>query len=99
MGSTTFPGLVSQKVAPPTKEEITKAMSIVQYPPLADAPPEVLAQGTMFPVAQVLWIDERHQRYFFVRLNPNLRFTDSQLGLDGSKNQDAGVWKEHKFGE
>ena len=99
MGSTTFPGLVSQKVTPPTVEEITKAISIVQYPPLMEAHPDVLAQRTMFPAVQVLWVEENKTTYYFVRLNPNLRPPDAQLTLDGSKNPEAGIWKDRKYGD
>ena len=95
MGSNTFLGLVSQRVSPPTKEELCKAISIVQYPPVPDSSPEVLAQGSMYPAVQVLWVTEHSQTYYFVRLHPNLRFKDSALGLDGSTCSDV-TWKSRR---
>ena len=86
MGSNIFPSLVANRVQPPNNKEVFKAISIVQYPPVADADPEVLAQGTMYPAVQVLWVKEGTQMYFFVRLHPNLRFKDSHLLLGGSKS-------------
>ena len=64
MGSNTFLGLVSNRAPPPTKAEVIKAISIVQYPPIPDSDPEVLAQGSMYPAVQVLWVQENTQTYF-----------------------------------
>ena len=95
MGSNTFLGLVSLRVTPPSKEELFKAISIVQYPPVPDSPPEVLAQTTMYPAVQVLWVNSQSQTYYFVRLHPNLRFPDSGLGLGGSKKPNS-TWKSRR---
>ena len=86
MGSNCFLSLVSNRVPPVTNKEVFKAISIVQYPPTADSDPEVLAQGTMYPAVQVLWVKEGTQMRFFVRLHPNIRFKDSHLLLDGTKS-------------
>ena len=95
MGSNNFLGLVSHRMAPPTKEELFKAISIVQYPPVPDSSPEALAQESMYPAVQVLWVTEHSQTYYFVRLRPNLRFKDSLLALDGTKGGEA-PWKTRR---
>ena len=85
MVSDMFMALATLKISPPDQEDVIKAISIVQYPPVPDAPQEVLHQNSMYPLAQVFQHRHEGQTYGLVRLHPNLRYSDAALGLDGTK--------------
>ena len=95
MGSDCFLNLVSIKLAPPDLEDVIKAISTVQYPPVPDVAPEVLQQNSMYPLVQVYQHRHEGSTFWFVRLHPNLRYSDSALGLDGTKTAD---WKKQSWG-
>ena len=98
MGSDLFLNLVSIKLAPPELEDVAKAISIVQYPPVPDVAPEVLHQNSMYPLVQVYQQRFEGSTYWFVRLHPNLRYSDSALGLDGTKTGTKPAdWKKQSW--
>ena len=99
MGSDTFMMLTSLKLAPPDIEDVIKAISIVQYPPVPDVAQEVLQQNSMYPVVQVLQQRQEGHTFWFVRLHPNLRYPDAALGLDGTKTGTKPAdWKKQSWG-
>ena len=94
MGSKTFLSLVHNKLFVREVEDIYKAMSIVQYPPVPESPPEVIQQYTMCPMVQVFWIQKAGIDHWFVRLHPYLRYADSTVGLDGTQLSWHAEWRK-----
>ena len=75
-------------------EDIHKAMSTVQYPPVPESPPEVTQQYTMSPMVQVYWTQKDGAEFWFVRLHPCLRYADSTMALDGTQISWKADWKK-----
>jgi hypothetical protein len=67
MGSTTVLSLVANKINVAGPDDAFKAMSIAQFPPVPESPPEVLNQLTMRPMVQVFRAKHQGKGYCFVR--------------------------------
>ena len=94
MGSKTFLALVSNKLFVREVEDIYKATSTVQYPPVPESPPEVIQQHTMCPMVQVYWTQKAGADFWLVRLHPFLRYADSTMALDGTQISWKADWKK-----
>ena len=94
MGSNLFLALAHNRLYVREVEDIHKAMSIAQYPPVPESPPEAIQQYTMSPLVQVYWTQQAGADYWFVRLHPYLRYADSTMALDGTQIAWQADWKK-----
>ena len=102
MGSNTFFAMLSHRVQITGHEDLFKAMSIAQFPPVHEAPADVIRNGFMCPAAQVIWLQEQAEEAprsggnrYFVRLHPRVRYSESTLQLDGTRIETN--WKAAKW--
>ena len=91
MGSQTFYTLAGHKISKYKSVGLSKAMSIVQYPPVGSPPSEPSSQPPMVSAVQVLWLAGERVRYF-ARGHPQLRPKEAALKWNGEHKTDSG-WR------
>ena len=91
MGSQTLDALAGHKLPKHKAAELSKAMSIVQYPPVLAQPSEPSTPQSMVPAVQVLWLAGERVHYF-ARGRPQPRPKEAALQWSGEHSVGAG-WK------